>query len=94
MANTYDQQSKAEPAKKDSGKSTFQPKTVPPKTGDPVADAKPLANAQDKIREGGAKTARDTSIPLEGEALEKFQKVYEGSAVVRGFFNKDGTKKD
>jgi len=94
MANTYDQQSKAEPAKKDSDRSTFQPKTVPPKTGDVVADAKPLANAEDKIREGGAKTARDTSIPLEGEALEKFQKVYDQSAVVRGFFNKDGTKKD
>ena len=94
MANTYDQQSKAEPAKKDSGKSTAKLNVVPPKTGDAVADAKPLANAEDKIREGGAKPARDTSIPLEGEALEKFQKVYDNSAVVRGFFNKDGTKKD
>jgi len=80
-------------AKSTDKKSTAKLNVVPPKTGDAVADSKPLANAEDAIRKGGAKPARDTSKPLEGEALTKFKVVYDGSAVIRGFFNADGTKK-
>ena len=74
-------------------KSTAQLNQVPPKTGDAVKDAMPMAAAEDKLKEGGAKAAKGKA-PLEGEELEKFQKVYDGSALIRGMFNKDGTPKD
>tara|TARA_R100000388_G_scaffold88246_1_gene68472 strand:- start:724 stop:927 length:204 start_codon:yes stop_codon:yes gene_type:complete len=64
-----------------------------PKTGNPVEDAKPKAKAEDELKEAGAKAATGKA-PLEGEELEKFQKVYDGSALIRGMFNKDGTPKD
>ncbi|QDP63106.1 MAG: hypothetical protein GOVbin2277_33 [Prokaryotic dsDNA virus sp.] len=74
-------------------KSTAQLNQVPPKTGDAVKDAKPMAKAEDKLKESGAKAAKGKT-PLEGEELAKFKKVYEGSALIRGMFNADGTPKD
>ena len=68
---------------------TFVPNKTPPPTDDPVAALKPGARAEKAAKREGVQSL--TGKTLTGDALTKFQAVWEGSSVIRAMYNKDGS---
>jgi len=71
---------------------TFQPNTEAPPTSDPVAAAKPGANAHDASVTDTVQSL--TGLPLTGEALAKFQVLWKNNPMLQGMYNEDASIKE